>query len=140
MAAEAPGGTVSQMGDVRAFRSLLADRGNGLVINISSIAGTTAIGSNVAYCASKAAVDSMTKSLARALAPTIRVVSIAPGWVEGDYARRADPAYLQQQIDKTPLGRIARAEDVAAAAVGLSTSLRFATGCIVPVDGGRPLT
>lgn len=125
---------------VRAFRSLLAASGDGLVINISSIAGTTAIGSSIAYCASKAAIDSMTKSLARALAPHIRVISLAPGWVDGEYAQRVDPGYLQQQVDKTPLGRIARAEDVAAAAIGLSTTLRFTTGCIIPVDGGRPLT
>ena len=125
---------------VRAFRSLLAASGDGLVINISSIAGTTAVGSSVAYCASKAAIDSMTKSLGRALAPEIRVVSIAPGWVAGEYASRADPAYLQLQVDKTPLGRIARGADVAAAAIALSTTLRFNTGCIIPVDGGRPLT
>lgn len=125
---------------VRAFRSLLAASGDGLVINISSIAGTTAVGSSVAYCASKAAIDSMTKSLGRALAPQIRVVSIAPGWVAGEYASRADPAYLQLQVDKTPLERIACGADVAAAAIALSTSLRFSTGCVIPVDGGRQLT
>ena len=125
---------------VRAFRSLLAASGDGLVINISSIAGTTAVGSSIAYCASKAAIDSMTKSLGRALAPEIRVVSIAPGWVAGEYASRADPAYLQLQVDKTPLERIARGADVAAAAIALSTTLRFSTGCIIPVDGGRQLT
>ena len=125
---------------VRACRSLLAASRDGLVINISSIAGTTAVGSSVAYCASKAAIDSMTKSLGRALAPEIRVVSIAPGWVAGEYASRADPAYLQLQVDKTPLGRIARGADVAAAAIALSTTLRFNTGCIIPVDGGRQLT
>ena len=124
---------------VRAFRALLAASGDGLVINISSIAGTTAVGSSIAYCASKAAIDSMTKSLGRALAPKIRVVSIAPGWVAGEYASRADPAYMQQQVDKTPLGRIASGADVAAAAIALSTTLRFNTGCIIPVDGGRPL-
>jgi 3-oxoacyl-[acyl-carrier protein] reductase len=125
---------------VRAFRSLLASSGDGLVVNISSIAGTTAVGSNVAYCASKAAMNSMTMSLARALAPDIRVVSVAPGWVAGEYAKRADPEYLQQQIDKTPLGRIAEAGDVADTVLALATTVTFATGCIIPVDGGRPLT
>ena len=56
-----------------------------LIVNISSIAGIYGIGSNVAYCASKAAIDSMTRSLARALAPKIRVVSVSPGFVEGEY-------------------------------------------------------
>ncbi|NIB38227.1 SDR family oxidoreductase [Pseudomaricurvus alkylphenolicus] len=124
---------------VRAFRPLLQESGDGLVVNISSIAGTTAVGSNVAYCASKAAVNSMTMSLARALAPDIRVVAVAPGWVDGDYARRADPVYLQQQIDHTPLKRIAQAQDVADAVVALASTMTFNTGCVIPVDGGRPL-
>ena len=68
---------------VRAMRPLLAAEGGGLVVNISSVAGRTALGSNIAYCASKAALDNVTMSLARALAPQIRVVSVSPGWVEG---------------------------------------------------------
>ena len=124
---------------VRAFKPLLENAGSGLVVNISSVAGTTAVGSNVAYCASKAAMNSMTQSLARALAPRIRVVSVAPGWVDGEYARRADPDYLRQQIDKTPLGRIAVAADVAAAVIAVAGELSFSTGCVIPVDGGRPL-
>ena len=111
----------------------------GTVINISSIAGRTGVGSNVAYCASKAAIDSMTRSLARALAPDIRVVSVAPGWVWGEYAARFGEAYVQEQIDKTPLNRIAQSEDVAAAIHAVWTQLTFSTGCIIPVDGGRPL-
>ena len=124
---------------VRAFESLLGEGDGGLIVNISSIAGRTAVGSNVAYCASKAALDSMTMSLARALAPSIRCVSVSPGWVYGDYAKRADPAYLQEQIDKTPLERIASAEDVADAVYAAAVDLRFTTGAIIPVDGGRSL-
>ncbi len=66
----------------RAMLPLLKDAGGGLMVNISSIAGTTAMGSNIAYCASKAAVDTLTKSLGRALAPAVRVVSVAPGLVD----------------------------------------------------------
>jgi 3-oxoacyl-[acyl-carrier protein] reductase len=124
---------------VRAFQDLLMAGNGGTVINISSIAARTGVGSNVAYCASKAAMDSMTRSLARALAPQIRVVSVAPGWVWGEYAARMDEAYIQQQIDKTPLGRIAQPEDVAEAVLAVATQLTFSTGCIIPVDGGRPL-
>jgi 3-oxoacyl-[acyl-carrier protein] reductase len=126
-------------GMVRAFRPLLEAAGAGVVVNISSIAGNTAVGSNIAYCASKAAMDNMTKSLARALAPKIRVVSVAPGWVMGDYARSADPAYLQRQRELTPLGRIAEADDVARAVYAAVALLGFTNGAIIPVDGGRPL-
>jgi 3-oxoacyl-[acyl-carrier protein] reductase len=124
---------------VRAFKSLLALDPGGLVINMSSVAATTGIGSNVAYCASKAALNSLTVSLARALAPQIRVVAIAPGWVMGEYARRMDPAMIAEQTAKTPLGRLATAEDVAEAMYAVATALTFTTGAVIPVDGGRPL-
>ena len=124
---------------VRAFKHLLADGDGGTVVNISSIAGTTGIGSNVAYCASKAAIDSMTRSLARALAPKIRMVAVAPGWVMGKYAKRMDPAYLQEQVDLTPVGRLATPEDVAETVWAIAAKLPLMTGNIVPVDGGRPL-
>ena len=124
---------------VRAFRKLLLKGNNPIIINISSIAGQTGVGSNVAYCASKAAIDSMTRSLGRALAPDIRVISLAPGWVMGEYASNFSPEYIQEQKDKTPLARIADPEDVARAVVTISESFTFSTGCIFPVDGGRPL-
>ena len=125
---------------VRAFKDLLQAEDGGIIVNISSIAGTTGIGSNVAYCASKAAIDSMTRSLGRALAPKIRVISVAPGWVLGEYAKRFDPAYLQQQVDLTPVGRLATPEDVANTVWAIATTLTLMTGNIVPVDGGRPLS
>jgi 3-oxoacyl-[acyl-carrier protein] reductase len=111
----------------------------GLIVNISSIAGIYGIGSNVAYCASKAAIDSMTRSLARALAPKIRVVSVSPGFVEGEYTKSFDPKFLQNQMDNTPLGRFATGADVANAVYALASSLTFSTGNIITVDGGRLL-
>jgi 3-oxoacyl-[acyl-carrier protein] reductase len=123
----------------RAFKSLLMEGDGGVIVNLSSVAAATGLGSNVAYCASKAALDSMTRSLARALAPKIRVVSVAPGWVEGEYAKRMGPAIIKEQEQRTPLKRIAHADDVADAVVAVATALTFSTGCIIPVDGGRPL-
>ena len=123
----------------RAFKSLLRIGGNAIVINISSIAARTGVGSNVAYCASKAAMDSMTRSLGRALAPKIRVVSLSPGWVMGEYAKTFPQEYLQEQKNKTPLARIAEATDVAKAVISIAENFTFSTGCIFPVDGGRPL-
>jgi 3-oxoacyl-[acyl-carrier protein] reductase len=126
------------LASIRAMKDLLMSGDGGLVINISSIAAQTAIGSNVAYCASKAALDNITMSLARALAPKIRVVSVSPGFVEGEYAQRM-PEIVRQQRDLTPLGRIAEAGDVAEAVYAAAAHLTFTTGAIIPVDGGRPL-
>ena len=123
----------------RAMRPLLDRSGNGLVVNISSIAGVTAMGSNIAYCASKAAVDNLTKSLARALAPNIRVVSVSPGVVDTDFIKGRDDSWRDEQASRTPLGRLGTPEDVADAVLATATHLRFATGAIIPVDGGRPL-
>jgi 3-oxoacyl-[acyl-carrier protein] reductase len=124
---------------IRAMQTCLEKSEDALIVNISSVAATSGIGSNVAYCASKAAIDSITRSLARALAPKIRVVSVSPGWVLGEYSKNIDPVYLQTQIDKTPLGRLAIAEDVANTVLALTTHLTFTTGSIIPVDGGRLL-
>lgn len=124
---------------VRAFRPLLAAGEGGLVINISSIAGVTAMGSNIAYCASKAALDSMTKSLARALAPQIRVVSVSPGLVDTDFVKNLDQKWRDDQAGRTPLKRLATADEVGAAALAVVTHLKYSTGCIIPIDGGRPL-
>jgi len=124
---------------IRAMKPLLEKRGQSTVINISSVAGITGVGSNVAYCASKAALDSMTRSLGRALAPKIRVVSVSPGWVLGEYASRFDPEYIQAQVDATPLKKLSTPEDVAETVWAVHTKLTMMTGNIVPVDGGRPL-
>jgi len=123
----------------RAFVPLLRESGDGLVVNISSIAGRTGLGSNVAYCASKAALDSLTRSLGRALAPDIRVLSVSPGWVDGEYAQRMPPELVQAQARLTPLGRIAQPQEVGRAVLACATHLTFTTGCVIPVDGGRPL-
>ena len=124
---------------VRAFKTLLEKGENSIVVNISSIAARTGVGSNVAYCASKAAMDSMTRSLGRALAPKIRVVSLSPGWVMGEYAKTFPQSYIDEQKSKTPLARIAESSDVAKALIGIVEQFTFSTGCIFPIDGGRPL-
>jgi 3-oxoacyl-[acyl-carrier protein] reductase len=125
---------------IRAFRPLLEAGGDGLVVNISSIAAVTGTGSNVAYCASKAAMNAMTISLARVLAPRVRVVSVSPGAVDTDFIKSLDPAWRTEQVERTPLKRFVEPEEVAEAVLATATSLRFSTGCIIPVDGGRPLT
>jgi 3-oxoacyl-[acyl-carrier protein] reductase len=125
---------------IRALKPLMVKTGDALVVNISSIAGVTGVGSNVAYCASKAALNAMTLSLARALAPAVRVVSVSPGVVETQFIKALDESWLKEQERRTPLGRLASPEEVADAVLAAATSLRYSTGCIIPVDGGRPLS
>ncbi|MDT3442170.1 MULTISPECIES: SDR family NAD(P)-dependent oxidoreductase [unclassified Pseudofrankia] len=127
---------------VRALRPLL-DRatlaGGGVVVNISSIAAVTGTGSNVIYCASKAALDTMTKSLARALAPQIRVLSVSPGLVDTEFVASLDEAWRDEQAARTPLGRLVTPAEVAAAVVAVVRDLPTTTGTIIAVDGGRQL-
>jgi 3-oxoacyl-[acyl-carrier protein] reductase len=125
---------------IRAFKALLEAEDGGLVVNISSIAGRTGNGSNVAYCAAKAAVDTMTRSLARALAPKIRVNAVAPGLIQTDFILQFDEGWRREQVDKTPIGRLATPGEVAGAALALATTLTASTGDIIAVDGGRPLS
>jgi 3-oxoacyl-[acyl-carrier protein] reductase len=91
------------------------------------------------YCASKAALDNITKSLARALAPAVRVVSVSPRLADTDFVRSLDRAWRDEQEASTPLGRLAARPEVGAAVVSVVRDLTFTTGAVIPIDGGRPL-
>jgi 3-oxoacyl-[acyl-carrier protein] reductase len=127
---------------VRAVRTLLDNSplpGGAVVVNISSTASEIAMGSNIMYCASKAALDNMTKSLARALAPRIRVVSVSPGFVDTNFVKSLEQAWRDEQASRAPLGRLATPQDVAAAVAAVITTLTCTTGSVIKVDGGRTL-
>lgn len=109
------------------------------IINISSIAAKTAIGSNIAYCASKAAMDSLTMSMARSLGPKIRVLSVSPGLADTDFVKGVDTRWRDEQLEKTPLKSLVSPEQVAEAVLSAKEQLLFTTGAVIPVDGGRPL-
>ncbi len=113
----------------------LKENGAGSVINITSSAAFTAMGSSVIYCAAKAALASITKSLARALAPEIRVNAIAPGFVDTGFVNWS-PEVLEHLKRKTRLGRPVVAEDIAEAAVFLAADANASTGQTILVDGG----
>jgi 3-oxoacyl-[acyl-carrier protein] reductase len=128
---------------IRAFAPHLKQSplpGGGVVINLSSVAARTAMGSNVMYCASKAALDNMTVSLARALAPKVRVLSVSPGLVDTDFVKSLDLDWRNQQVRSTPLQRLASPEEIGSAVLCAVRDLTFSTGCILAVDGGRPIT
>lgn len=124
---------------VRALRALLERSDGALVVNISSIAARTAMGSNIAYCASKAAVDNLTMSLGRVLAPRIRVVSVSPGLSDTEFVKQMDRSWRDEQAARTPLRRLALPQEVGNAVLAAVTHLTFSTGIVIPVDGGRPL-
>ena len=121
---------------VRAFRSLLEAGEGGVVVNISSEAGATGQGSNVAYVASKAGLNAMTISLARALAPKIRVVAIAPGFVDTGFVSR-DPSFTGPAYARAILKKPLLPEDIGKAVLTVTTTLDQTTGRVIPVDGGR---
>jgi 3-oxoacyl-[acyl-carrier protein] reductase len=128
-----------QFATVRAFRYLLEASGDGLVVNVSSIAALSGVGSNIAYAAVKAGIDTMTKSLARVLAPKVRVMSVSPGVVDTDFVPGRDAAALAKIAPTIPARRIATADDVARAIAACATHLTYSTGSLVIVDGGRAL-
>ena len=109
----------------------------GHIINISSLGGLQAWPTYMHYCCSKAALIMLTRCLAKALAPGIRVNSIAPGDIRFP-GEKADAETLRR-IEKTPLHSAGRPEDVASAVLYLATSAGFVTGQVIAVDGGKSI-
>jgi 3-oxoacyl-[acyl-carrier protein] reductase len=124
----------------RAVRAAMLESGGGQIINVSSIAAQLGQGSSIPYCASKAALDNLTVSLARTLAPKIRVNGVAPGfitgrWLEGGLG--ANYEAVKQSFEKAvPLGKVCDPADVAACIVSLITGSQLVTGQTLVVDAG----
>jgi len=124
---------------IRAMTPLMRETGDATIVNISSISGFTGGGSSIVYCASKGALDTMTLSLAKALAPQIRVVCVSPAAVATDFVEGRGRSQLEKIAQTTPLNRVMEAEDVALAVMAAVTHLRGATGTRIVVDNGRHL-
>ncbi len=115
----------------------------GAIVNIASIAGLRSSGSSITYGVSKAGVIQLTRNLALALAPEVRVNVVAPGliatrWFRKPFGEEAAAAQEERMAATTPLGRVATAEDVAQAVMGF-LGADMVTGECVVVDGGRHL-
>jgi 3-oxoacyl-[acyl-carrier protein] reductase len=120
----------------RAASRAMLEQGDGAIVMVASIAGYGTNASSIPYAVSKGAMITLTKTLARALAPKVRVNAVAPGVVETRWVGDNEDFKAQGRA-ATPLGRNAMAEDVAAAVRYLAVEATFVTGQVHNVDGGR---
>ena len=118
------------------------------IVNVTSRAGISGAGSSIAYAASKAAANTLTISLARALAPEIRVNAVAPGFVttawhdrqaEGEAGKALHAKHATAYAARAVLQKTVSAEEVADTIVWLTTGARAMTGQIISVDAGASL-
>jgi len=124
---------------IRAFRPLLERGSQAAIVNISSIAARTGLGSSLAYLAAKAGVDALTIALAKVLAPQIRVFSVSPAGVDTDFVPGRSREQLQKTAERLPLAHVTTPDDVARAVIACIVNLTSSTGIVVPVDEGRHL-
>ena len=110
-----------------------------VVVNVSSISAFTGSGSNIAYCAAKAAVDTMTMSLARVFGPKIRFLCVSPAAVDTGFVEGRDRSTLEKLALQTPLGEVVEPKDVALSIMACITHLKTSTGTRVIIDGGKHL-
>lgn len=125
---------------IREFAPMLKNAGDSVIINISSTASLRASQSNVAYSAAKAGLNIMTQTLAKSLAPEIRILSIVPGFLTHPTSGGIKSAQFNDfAASSSPLKRIGDTEDIVNTIESCILSIRFATGSIFVVDGGRTL-
>ena len=110
----------------------------GRIVNMGSLGGLVPWARNAHYCSSKAAVNMLTKVMAKALAPEIAVNAVAPGMI--DLRDKAGDAFLKRMAKQTPMRRNGTAADIAAAVMFFATAPSFITGQVLAVDGGIGLS
>ena len=130
------GGTFSI---TRALIPLLQKSGDATVVSVSSISAFTGSGSNIAYCAAKAALDTMTMSLARVFGPAVRFLCVSPASVDTGFVPGRSRDDIHKRGAATPIGRAVTPEDVARSVLACITHLRTATGTRIIIDGGYQL-
>jgi NAD(P)-dependent dehydrogenase (short-subunit alcohol dehydrogenase family) len=125
-------------------KCMLERKINGSIINISSMASQYGLPKVIAYSASKAALEGMTRAMATELSPKgIRVNCIAPGFIATDMSAKAlnnDSERKQKVIGRTPMGYLGQPADIGDAALFLATDAsKYITGVVLPVDGGNSI-
>ncbi|MBV1864661.1 MAG: glucose 1-dehydrogenase [Rhodobacteraceae bacterium] len=128
----------------RAIGQGMLERGKGAIVNITSVAAHQGLTRGAAYCAAKAGVEAMSKSLTQDWAARgVRVNNVAPGYVKTDLTAglAANDALRGEIEDRTPMTRLATAEEMAGAVVFLaSDAASYVSGATIAVDGGRIAT
>ena len=120
----------------RATRQYLEASGQGQIINITSVAGVAAKGSSIIYAAANAALANLTRSLARALAPNIRVNAVAPGFVDTGFAFPKDGKTRAYVATRNHIARTVEAEEIAKVVCFLACDATAITGEEIVIDGG----
>jgi 3-oxoacyl-[acyl-carrier protein] reductase len=108
----------------------------GAIVNTASVAGLGAVGSSIAYGASKAALVNLTRNLARALAPEVRVNAVAPGLVDSPWTKSWPEERKRTLVEKTLIPRMCTPADIAEAMLFLAAGGAMVTGQTLAVDGG----
>ncbi len=137
--------TVGAYQMVRAVEPAMRRGGRGSIVNVASIAGVMGVGSSIAYAASKGAMITLGLSLARVLGPEIRLNTVCPGFIQGDWLEQGmgeenyarTKSYLEQN---TPLGLTSTPDTVAEVIVFFLTGAETVTGETLLLDGGHHLT
>lgn len=125
----------------RAAAPHMKSSGGGAIVNVASVAGTRAIGSSIAYAASKAAVINMTVALARVLGPEVRVNCVAPGFIDTRWLRaglgdQIFEAARKSESNRAPLKDVCTPETVAQLILSLIEGADMVTGQTITIDGG----
>lgn len=128
---------------VRAARPHLESSGSAEIVSVASVAAFTGRGSCIPYCASKGALVTMTKSLARVMGPSVRVNAVAPGFIKGDWLKRGVgenyESFVAAKEAEAPLQTACTPEDVADTILSLITGSDLVTGETLTCDAGHTL-